>query len=142
MKGAGIVGSNNKHMLNKMNFRALSTFSYLERHISLFQENCHKDLFSWAQSYNIYFVYGFNEQLKKNPPQILDLLLFLCVDFINKYIDQCTLIITSQTLIIMQKTAQAKALLSILTSLKCNEISCYNKLSVENFNCVIFCICI
>ena len=38
----------------------------------------------------------------------------------------------------MQKTAQAKALLSILTSLKCNEISCYNKLSVENFNCVIF----
>ena len=28
--------------------------------------------------------------------------------------------------------------LSILTSLKCNEISCCNKLSVENFNCVIF----
>ena len=28
--------------------------------------------------------------------------------------------------------------LSIFTSLKCNEISCYKKLSLENFNCVIF----
>ena len=40
------------------------------------------------------------------------------------------------------ENCSSKKPLSILTSLKCNEISCCNKLSVEKLNCLIFCICI
>ena len=40
------------------------------------------------------------------------------------------------------ENCSSKSLIVFLTSLKCNEISCCNKLSVENVNCVIFCICI